>query len=102
MLGRVSQVSAQRHTRCLKKKNYRRLHTLTEGTVPFRWTAESQGAFDKLKQVLTPAPVLGYPQYLVFSSKHQRKQHRAGRNVVAGTRWQLKSHRIYQPSPDQG
>ena len=30
---------------------------------PFQWTSEHQEAFDKLKQVLTTAPVLAYPDY---------------------------------------
>ena len=30
---------------------------------PFQWTSKHQEAFDKLKQVLTTAPVLAYPDY---------------------------------------
>jgi transposase InsO family protein len=37
------------------------LHQLTEKVADFRWTSECQQAFEKLKQLLTSAPILGYP-----------------------------------------
>ena len=37
------------------------LHKLTEKKTPFQWTGECQQAFEVLKQKLTTAPVLVYP-----------------------------------------
>ena len=39
------------------------LHALTKKNVQFQWTTKCQEAFDKLKQLLTTAPVLSYPQF---------------------------------------
>ena len=39
------------------------LHALTKKNVQFQWTTKCQDAFDKLKQLLTTAPVLSYPQF---------------------------------------
>ncbi len=39
------------------------LHRLTERNVPFKWTAESQAAFEELRQKLVTAPVLGVPDF---------------------------------------
>lgn len=39
------------------------LHTLTEKTASFLWTAECQLALDNLKHLLTSAPVLAHPDY---------------------------------------
>ena len=39
------------------------LHRLTERNCSFKWTAECQQSFDKLKAKLTTAPVLAYPDY---------------------------------------
>jgi hypothetical protein len=36
------------------------MHTLT-GNVPFKWTPECQEAFDKLKTLITTAPILSIP-----------------------------------------
>ena len=41
----------------------RPLHKLTERSATFKWTTDCQNAFDKLKQCLTTAPVLAYPDY---------------------------------------
>ena len=40
----------------------RPLHKLTEKTTIFEWTVSCQQAFDLLKQMLTSAPILSYPQ----------------------------------------
>ncbi|XP_062374552.1 uncharacterized protein LOC134062534 isoform X1 [Sardina pilchardus] len=37
------------------------LHNLTKKYARFQWTSECQEAFNKLKQLLTTTPVLGYP-----------------------------------------
>ena len=37
------------------------LHHLTEKDQTFNWTTETQESFDKLKEALTTAPILGYP-----------------------------------------
>lgn len=37
------------------------LHTLTKKHTHFHWTEKCQAAFDKLKYLLTTAPVLGHP-----------------------------------------
>ncbi|RXN36309.1 krab-a domain-containing [Labeo rohita] len=37
------------------------LHNLLRKHARFHWTPESQQAFDKLKELLTTAPILGYP-----------------------------------------
>ena len=39
------------------------LHGLTEKNTQFRWTDQCQKAFDHLKQCLTNAPVLMFPDY---------------------------------------
>ncbi|XP_028299789.1 uncharacterized protein LOC114461699 [Gouania willdenowi] len=39
----------------------RPLHELTQKYARFHWTPECQEAFDRLKKMLTSAPVLGYP-----------------------------------------
>ena len=41
----------------------RPLHRLTEKSVQFQWTSECQEAFSTLKQRLTEAPVLCYPDF---------------------------------------
>ena len=38
------------------------LHQLTNKGVPFQWSESCQVAFNQLKQKLTEAPVLAYPQ----------------------------------------
>ena len=38
-----------------------RLHALHRNRVPFTWTEEHQDAFNRLKERLTSAPVLGMP-----------------------------------------
>ena len=38
------------------------LHALKGGKVPFCWGEEEQAAFEELKERLTAAPVLVYPQ----------------------------------------
>ena len=40
----------------------RSLHKLTEKGKPYAWSDECQNSFDKLKEMLTSAPVLGYPR----------------------------------------
>ena len=42
--------------------NPRSLHKLTEKGKPYAWPDECQNSFDKLKEMLTSAPVLGYPR----------------------------------------
>ena len=39
------------------------LTALTRNNVEFKWTAECQGAFDRLKQCMTTTPVLCYPSF---------------------------------------
>ena len=39
------------------------LHQLTNKGVKFEWTPSCQSAFNHLKQKLTEAPVLAYPQF---------------------------------------
>ena len=39
------------------------LHRLTEKNVQFKWTSQCQTAFDHLKQCLTTAPVLAFPDF---------------------------------------
>ena len=39
------------------------LFELTKKDKPYRWTEECQTAFDRLKQLLTEAPVLAYPRF---------------------------------------
>ena len=39
------------------------LHALTRKDVPFRWTDQCQAALNQLRQKLTDAPVLSYPQF---------------------------------------
>ena len=39
------------------------LHVLTRKNAQFQWTTKCQEAFEKLKQLLTTAPVLSYPQF---------------------------------------
>ena len=39
------------------------LFELTKKDKSYRWTAECQAAFDRLKQLLTKAPVLAYPRF---------------------------------------
>ena len=41
----------------------RPLHRLTERAAAFNWTDECQAAFDELRQRLTSAPVLAYPDF---------------------------------------
>ena len=41
----------------------RPLYQLTEKNAPFRWTSECDNAFCELKQLLTSAPVLSYPDF---------------------------------------
>ena len=41
----------------------RPLHRLTEKGRPFKWTSECESAFHKLKQCLTTAPILIYPDF---------------------------------------
>ncbi len=41
----------------------RNLHMLTRKGVTFDWTPECQSAFDKLKKLLTGAPLLAYPDF---------------------------------------
>lgn len=42
---------------------YALLHAITSPKTPFDWTDETQLAFGKLKDALTSAPVLGYPDF---------------------------------------
>ena len=44
-------------------KEARPLHSLTGKNAPFVWTPTCQQAFDKLKQLLTNAPVLAFPNF---------------------------------------
>ena len=39
------------------------LHRLTEAKIDFVWTPECQSAFDMLKNLLSTAPVLSYPDF---------------------------------------
>ena len=39
------------------------LHTLTRKNAPFNWTEQCQKAFNLLKQKLTEAPILAYPNF---------------------------------------
>jgi hypothetical protein len=39
------------------------LTTLTKKEIPFKWTKEQQEAFDMLKQILSTAPLLMYPDF---------------------------------------
>ena len=39
------------------------LHALTKKGVPFEWTKECQVAFERLKELLTTAPILAYPHF---------------------------------------
>ena len=39
------------------------LHSLTKKGTAFRWTHECQTAFDRLKEALTNAPILAYPDF---------------------------------------
>ena len=39
------------------------LHALTKKNSEFTWTAVCQGAFEKLRNLLTSAPVLAYPDF---------------------------------------
>jgi hypothetical protein len=39
------------------------LHALTKKNVVFQWTPECEEAFGNLKEALTTAPVLVYPQF---------------------------------------
>ena len=39
------------------------LHYLTKKDVPFEWTEECQAAFERLKGLLTAAPILAYPRF---------------------------------------
>ena len=39
------------------------LHHVTEKSVHFQWTNQCQAAFDHLKQCLTTAPVLSFPDF---------------------------------------
>ena len=39
------------------------LYRLTEKTTCYNWTVECQKAFDDLKQCLTTAPILAFPNY---------------------------------------
>ena len=39
------------------------LHQLTERDSTFRWTNECQEAFDRLRKVLSSAPVLAFPDF---------------------------------------
>ena len=39
------------------------LHALTRKNAQFQWTTKCQEAFEKLKQLLTTAPVLSCPQF---------------------------------------
>ena len=41
----------------------RPLHKLTEKTAKFQWTEQCQAAFEKLRNLLTTAPVLAFPDY---------------------------------------
>ena len=41
------------------------LHALTKKSSDFMWTAVCQGAFEKLRSLLTSAPVLAYPDFCV-------------------------------------
>ena len=43
------------------------LHALTRKNVQFQWTTKCQETFDKLKELLTTAPVLSYPRFGVDS-----------------------------------
>ena len=44
------------------------LHNLTQTGTPFNWSSECQRAFQSLKDLLTSAPVLAYPQFSANSS----------------------------------
>ena len=39
------------------------LHALTKKEVPFLWTPDCQAAFENLKDLLTSAPILAYPDF---------------------------------------
>ena len=39
------------------------LHALTRKDAPFNWSEECQQSFEKLKQLLTEAPVLCFPDF---------------------------------------
>ena len=39
------------------------LHALTRKDVPFVWTAQCQAAFERLKELLTSAPLLSFPRF---------------------------------------
>ena len=41
------------------------LHDPTKKRLKFRWGEDCQSAFEKLKQALTQAPVLAYPDFIV-------------------------------------
>ena len=64
------------------------LHRLTEKQQPFLWTEEADMAFKKLKQMLTSAPVLGYPdprqRYLLDTDA---SLHGNWSCFVTGARW---------------
>ena len=46
-----------------KKHAHVKLPPLAPNLPPFKWTIEHQESFNKLKEVLTSAPVLAYPNY---------------------------------------
>ena len=46
-----------------KKRASVKVHPLAPNLPPFQWMPEHQESFDKLKEVLTSAPVLSYPDY---------------------------------------
>ena len=53
------------HPVTMKKKTHARikLPPLQQNLLPFQWTSDHQGAFEKLKLALTTAPVLAYLNY---------------------------------------
>jgi len=46
---------------CSYYRKFVRLFVLTENEAKFLWTEQCQQAFDKLKQMLTAAPLLSFP-----------------------------------------
>ena len=53
------------HPIAMKKKHVGvKIPPLAPNLPPFKWTAEHQESFNKLKEALTSAPVLAYPDYM--------------------------------------